>query len=100
MYPEYRRRDETPPSPIPNIISLVRIASFITADIVLFASAGEQLIAPALLIALGSILDLFDGKLARRLSSITERGEWLDHIAADTLMVGAVGYLAICYLGQ
>lgn len=72
---------------LPNMLSLVRIIS-IPMIIVLSRPGPGWGIAAAVVFALASVTDFFDGFLARKFGSITNLGRFLDPMA-DKLLVSA-----------
>jgi CDP-diacylglycerol---glycerol-3-phosphate 3-phosphatidyltransferase len=73
---------------IPNALTLSRIVLAPVLFIVLLKSPGRFLsFVAALVFALASLTDFFDGYLARRMNLVTALGEFLDPLA-DKLLVG------------
>jgi cardiolipin synthase len=69
---------------VPNILSLVRLAS-VPVALGLFISGREE--AAVILFAAGAFTDFFDGYIARRTGSVTEFGKLLDPLADRILIL-------------
>jgi len=73
---------------IPNVITLCRIIVTPLVFILLLYAPGPVLsMGAALIFALASVTDFFDGYLARRMNLVTPLGKFLDPLA-DKLLVG------------
>jgi CDP-diacylglycerol--glycerol-3-phosphate 3-phosphatidyltransferase len=73
---------------IPNIITLCRIIVTPLVFILLLYAPGRLLsLGAAIIFALASVTDFFDGYLARRMNLVTPLGKFLDPLA-DKLLVG------------
>jgi CDP-diacylglycerol--glycerol-3-phosphate 3-phosphatidyltransferase len=73
---------------IPNLLTMFRVFLIPVFVIVYYAPIEERYVAAAVLFALASITDWFDGWLARRWGQVTKLGAFLDPVA-DKLMVAA-----------
>lgn len=73
---------------IPNILTMLRVALIPVFVIIYYSPMQERYLAAAVLFALASITDWFDGYLARKWGQVTKLGAFLDPVA-DKLMVAA-----------
>ena len=73
---------------LPNILTLLRIASIPVLVVILFSSSRSAGFWAAIIFAMASITDWLDGYLARRMGIVTVFGKFLDPIA-DKLIVMA-----------
>lgn len=73
---------------IPNLLTMFRVVLIPVFVVVYYAPAESRYLAAAVLFALASITDWFDGWLARRWGQVTKLGAFLDPVA-DKLMVAA-----------
>jgi cardiolipin synthase (CMP-forming) len=69
---------------VPNVLSLLRLAS-VPVFVILFATSREE--AAVILYAVGAISDFLDGFIARRTHSVTELGKLLDPLADRIFIV-------------
>jgi CDP-diacylglycerol--glycerol-3-phosphate 3-phosphatidyltransferase len=90
--------DSTLPSPtifnIPNILTLLRIASIPVLVLVAYSDFSGRYIAASAIFLLAAITDWFDGYLARTLNQSSAFGRFLDPVA-DKLMVAAALVLLV-----
>lgn len=86
------------PSPtifnIPNILTLLRIASIPVLVLVAYSDFSGRYIAASAIFLLAAITDWFDGYLARTLNQSSAFGRFLDPVA-DKLMVAAALVLLV-----
>ncbi len=80
--------------PLPNIISLIRIALVPVVVLVYFSSFGYHYLWAALIFGIASFTDWLDGYLARRLNQVSEFGAFLDPVA-DKVLVSVVLVLLV-----
>ena len=79
---------------IPNILSAIRIASFLRLHYVFFAFYPDGLAAAAGIFILSGITDVVDGRLARRFGWVTQVGKILDPLADKLMQCTALFCLA------
>ena len=73
---------------IPNILTLIRVALIPVLVLVACSHYEHKALAAAIIFAVASITDWFDGYLARALNQTSAFGRFLDPVA-DKLMVGS-----------
>ncbi|MFH0986632.1 MAG: CDP-alcohol phosphatidyltransferase family protein [Candidatus Micrarchaeota archaeon] len=78
----------------PNYITLV---SVVLAIVAAYFTVKSQLLYAVVLFAAASLLDAYDGVVARKFKSATERGAFLDRVADR--VVDAVMIMAVVYAG-
>jgi CDP-diacylglycerol---glycerol-3-phosphate 3-phosphatidyltransferase len=81
---------------LPNILTLLRIASIPVIAAILFSSSRSAGLWAAIIFAIASITDWLDGYLARRMGIVTVFGKFLDPIA-DKLIVMSVLIMILPY---
>src|SRR5512136_1216100 len=81
---------------IPNILTLLRIASIPVLVVILFSPERRPCFWAAALFAAASVTDWLDGYLARRMGIVTVFGKFLDPIA-DKLIVMSVLIMILPY---
>jgi len=75
---------------IPNILTLLRIASIPLMVVLLFSPSRHACFWAAVIFAMASITDWLDGYLARRMGIVTVFGKFLDPIADKLIVMTAL----------
>ncbi len=75
---------------LPNILTLLRIASIPILVVLLFSSSRSAGFWAAIIFAMASITDWLDGYLARRMGIVTVFGKFLDPIADKLIVMAAL----------
>jgi CDP-diacylglycerol--glycerol-3-phosphate 3-phosphatidyltransferase len=95
MIPGYRERsmpldNKSPIWNLPNILTLLRIASIPVLAAILLSPSKSASIWAACVFAIASITDWLDGYLARRMGIVTVFGKFLDPIADKLIVMSAL----------